>query len=208
MPKLAIIGAGGHGKVIADIALCSEKWDDIVFFDDAFPSISSIEHWRVQGNTEAFISAHTSFDGVVVAIGNNKIRLEIHNRLLDSNCNIVTLIHPHSVVSPFATIGAGTVIMAGAVVNPFATIGNTCVINTNSVVEHDCFLADAVHISPNVALGGGVKVGRYSWIGIGVSVKQLVTIGDHVIAGAGSVVIQDLIQPGTYIGCPAKSLIK
>jgi sugar O-acyltransferase (sialic acid O-acetyltransferase NeuD family) len=207
MGRLAIIGASGHGKVLADIAL-QISWNSVVFFDDAYPVITSIELWEVLGTTDDFIKSATEFDGVIIAIGNNKIRLQIQTRLTQANCNVVNLIHPHATVSQFVKLGIGNVIMAGAVINPFVTIGNACIINSNSVVEHDCILSDAVHLSPASALAGGCKVGMCSWLGIGAVTKQMLTIAEHVIVGAGASVVNDLTSSGTYIGAPARKMLK
>jgi sugar O-acyltransferase (sialic acid O-acetyltransferase NeuD family) len=208
MARLAILGASGHGKVVADAALSSKYWTDIAFFDDAFPESNKIEIWDILGNTQDLLAQLDMFDGVVVAIGNNVIRLSKQEILKCGGCRIVSIIHSSAVVSPFANIDAGTVVMAGAIVNAFSRIGKSCIINSNAVVEHDCKLSDGVHISPGAALAGAVSVGLCSWIGIGVSVKQLVSVGEDIIIGAGAVVTKDINTKGSYVGSPARKLIK
>lgn len=208
MATLAILGASGHGKVIADIALSSEHWSDVVFFDDAYPAFTEIECWSVQGNAQDLVTKAKKFAGVVVAIGDNAIRFEKQKLLVKSGFTLPIIIHPNAIVSPYACIGNGSVVMAGAVINPFATIGEACIINSNTVVEHDCVLANAVHISPSAVLAGGVQVGEFSWLGIGSCVKQLISIGEHVVVGAGSTVINNLESHKTYVGSPARVLIK
>lgn len=206
MKCLAIIGASGHGKVIADIALLT-GWESIVFFDDAFPTLSSLESWEVRGDTRDFINTASAYDGVVIAIGDNKTRLSLYHKLNDIDCNIVSLIHPKATISHFSSIGYGTVVMAGSVVSSCAVIGDVCIINSNSIVEHDCVLSDGVHLSPLAAIAGGCKIGKRSWIGIGAVVKQQLHIAENVIVGAGGVVINDLSSDNTYIGIPARILL-
>lgn len=205
MSKLAIIGASGHGKVLADIAL-QAGWSSVVFFDDAYPTLVSIELWDVLGTTSDFIKSANQFDGVIVAIGSNQVRLQIQTRLIQANCNVVNLIHPRSTISQFVKLGTGNVIMAGVVINPFVEIGDACIINSNAVVEHDCTLSNAVHLSPSSTLAGGCKVGLCSWIGIGAATKQMLTITDHVVVGAGASVVNNLTSSGTYIGVPARNI--
>jgi sugar O-acyltransferase (sialic acid O-acetyltransferase NeuD family) len=206
MAILAILGASGHGKVIADIALSSGEWTDIVFFDDAYPAVNKIEVWPVSGTSLELKAHHLEFDGVIVAIGDNQTRLLLQDQLYDYGCKIATLIHPNASVSQFATINSGSVIMPGAVVNAFSHVGLACIVNSNAVIEHDCYLESGVHISPNAALAGSVKIGCCSWIGIGSNIKQSVTIVGSVIIGAGSLVINDIHISGTYIGAPASLL--
>ncbi len=200
MKSIAILGASGHAKVVAEIAqLCG--YEKIVFFDDAK---NHIEHWEVKGNTQHLIAQLSNFNAFFVAIGNSKDRTEKTAILKSNGIDVVSLIHPLSILSQYAKIGAGTVIMAGSVVNAFANIGDDCIINTNSTVEHDCILANGVHISPNVAIAGGVSIGNGSWIGIGSSIKQNITIGQNVVVGAGSVVVDNLPNNTTAFGVPAK----
>mgnify|MGYP000586018273 CR=1 FL=1 len=204
MPVLAILGASGHGKVIAEAALLSGEWTDVVFFDDAYPSVKMIESWSVVGNTQNLIDQSSVYPGVVIAIGNNEIRLSKQAELLKQHCNIVSIIHPFAVVSPSSNISRGTVVLAGAIINPFCKIGEACILNTGATVDHDCRLSNGVHISPGVNLAGGVLVGRASWLGIGSCVKQQVSIGENVIVGAGAAVIGDTSDNCTLVGVPAK----
>ncbi|CAG34758.1 acetyltransferase [Desulfotalea psychrophila] len=206
MKKLAILGASGHGKVVADIALCS-GWDDVVFFDDAWPQKSSLGPWQIVGDSADLIGSLAQYQGCVVAIGDNIIRYQKQKVLMSVEADLVSLVHPRAVVSPYAILGVGTVVMAGAILNPFAQIGDACIVNTGAIVEHDCQLADAVHLSPQVALAGGVCVGVASWLGIGSSVKQLVNIGAHVMVGAGSVVLADIADNSVVAGVPARPLL-
>ncbi|WIH20124.1 acetyltransferase [Photobacterium damselae] len=205
MAKLAILGASGHGKVLADIALLT-GWTEIDFFDDRFPELNTLEQWHIVGNTKQLLQQLSNYDGVIIGIGNNKIRLEKQNQLSKLNAPLITLIHPCAVISNMSDIGLGSVVMANAVINPFAKIGQACIINTSATVDHDCILADGVHISPSGNLAGGVSVGINSWIGIGSNVIQLVTIGDNVIVGAGSTVIHSISSSQKVVGSPAKPM--
>jgi sugar O-acyltransferase (sialic acid O-acetyltransferase NeuD family) len=203
--ELVLVGASGHGKVVADIA--EQLGCTVSFYDDAYPSKTYIEHWPIHGTCADLIAlnnASVAFSNdVVVAIGNNEIRLQKIQLLKQNSFNIITLIHPTAVISKYAAIAQGTVIFAGAVINAFAKVGVGCIINTAAVVEHDCNIGDFSHICPKVALAGGVTVGSNSWVGIGSQVKHLVTIGDNCLIGAGSTVVKNIPSNVTALGSPA-----
>lgn len=203
MKRLAILGASGHGKVVADCAeLCG--WQEVSFFDDAWPSKHVNGHWPILGNTADLLRRVTEFDGVLVAIGNNAIRNSKLSTLLDVGARVPVLLHPCSVVSRYALLGAGSVVFAGAVVNVDCRIGTGAIINTGATVDHDCVLGNAVHVSPGANLAGGVSVGNHSWVGIGSSVRQLVRIGADVMIGAGAAVVSDIADACVVIGVPAR----
>lgn len=200
---LAILGASGHGKVLADIAELT-GWDKVVFFDDAWPETQRNGAWEVVGNTQKLLATLSDYNGVIVAIGNNSIRQSKFRQLKDAGAKIISLIHPSATVSRYSTIGPGSVVMAGAVINPFCTIGSGAIINTCSSVDHDCTLGDMVHICPGAKLAGGITVGDRAWVGIGSSVRQLISIGSDTLVGAGSVVVKDILENTTVMGVPAK----
>lgn len=205
MKRLAVLGASGHGKVVADAAILT-GWDEVVFFDDAYPDVLRNGSWKVHGNSAAMLSQMHEFDGVIVAIGNNRIRLEKLNELLACDAPVVTIQHPHASVSAHARIGRGTAILAGAVVNADTEVGLGGILNTLCSVDHDCSLGMAVHISPGAHLAGGVWVGDRTWLGIGCSVKQLVSLGADVVVGAGAAVVADVPDALTVVGVPARPL--
>ena len=204
MSTLLIVGAGGHGKVAAETAELLNRWDSIVFADDKFPELVSIGRWSVVSRTNFLDLGKKGFTDFVVAVGNNKTRLQIQRRLLDSGLAPVSITHPSSIISPTVTLGAGTVVFANVVVNADAVVGEACIINTAASVEHDCVLGDGVHISPGARLAGEVGVGSGSWLGIGSSVIQRVDIGQNVIVGAGAAVVSDIPDGVTAKGVPAR----
>ena len=205
MRRLAILGASGHGKVVADAAL-AEGWQSVAFYDDAWPAVAAVGPWPVVGRTVELLRDAAQLDGAVVGIGDNATRLAKQRDLLADGVVLASVVHPAAVVSPLAQVGEGSVIFAGAVVNPFARLGRGCIVNTGASVDHDCELADAVHVSPGAHLGGGVHVGEATWIGIGASVKHDLAIGAGVVVGAGAAVVNDIADGLTVMGVPAKPL--
>jgi sugar O-acyltransferase (sialic acid O-acetyltransferase NeuD family) len=205
MRRLAILGASGHGKVVAEAAECS-GWDAIAFFDDRWPSMQANRHWPVIGGTSELVDSITHYDGVVIAIGSNATRLDKFRQLASSGARLVSIVHPSAVVSTSAVLGIGSVVFAGAVINADARIGLAAIVNTGATVDHDCILGDAIHISPGVHLAGGVEIGDRSWIGIGSCVRQLVQIGADVIVGAGATVVRNVGDGLTVAGVPAAPL--
>ena len=197
MRALRIIGAGGHGRVLADIAQAM-GYRDIAFLDACFPDVTRSGAWDVIGTPADIDDADYA-----LGIGNNQIRISLLETI---PCTLVTLIHPSAVVSPHAHIGAGSVICAGAIVGPFATLGAGCIVNTGASVDHDCTLAEGVHVSPGARLGGGVTIGARTWIGIGAAVREYLTIGSDVMIGAGAALVRDVPDDKRMGGVPAKEL--
>lgn len=202
MKRLALLGASGHGKVVADAALAG-GWGAVEFFDDAWPQRQSNGHWPVTGDSTALLARLQEFQGVIVSIGDCAVRWAKHQTLQAAGAPLVTVVHPAAVVSPHAVLGAGTVLMAGAVVNIDAVVGQAGIINTGATVDHDCRLGDAVHICPGAHLSGNVQVGRGSWVGVGAAVKQGMILGERVMVGAGAVVVQAVPDGLTVVGNPA-----
>lgn len=202
MKQLAILGASGHGKVVADTAE-SIGWESVVFFDDKWPELEWNGIWPVVGNTQDLLAKLEKFSGVVVAIGNNHVRQQKILDLVKLNAKLVTLVHPTATVSKYATIGLGSVIFAGAIVAVDACVGVGAILNTACSVDHDCILGNSVHISPGARLAGGVTVGDLSWIGIGASVKQQIHIEGNAVVGAGAVVVRNVSAGQTVAGVPA-----
>lgn len=203
MKRLAVLGASGHGKVVADTAQCC-GWDEVDFFDDAWPGRTSNGNWLVVGDSATMYARLQNYQGVIVAIGNNVVRQAKLAALIDAAAPVVSLIHPAAVISRYASLGPGSVAFAGAVVNADAKIGFGAILNTGSSVDHDCVLGDTVHVSPGARLAGAVSVGERSWIGIGACVRQLIRIGSDVVVGAGAAVVNDVSDGVVVAGVPAK----
>lgn len=206
MKRLAILGASGHGKVVADTAECC-GWQAIEFFDDAWPGLQHNGPWPVSGDATALHESLNLFDGVVVAIGNNAIRYGKLLALEAAGASICSLVHPAATVSRYAMLERGTLVFAQAVINADVRIGLGGILNTGCSVDHDCVLGAAVHISPGARLAGGVIVGDLSWVGIGASVRQLVRVGSQVVVGAGAAVTTDVADALTVVGVPARALV-
>mgnify|MGYP004540562665 CR=1 FL=1 len=200
LKKLVIIGASGHGKVIADIAV-KNAYERIVFLDDdekrkecaGFPVVGKVSD----------IEEYQGWN-FIVAIGNPHIREKIFDEIEKNS--LALLIHPNSVVSRRVKIGRGTVIMAGAVINSDVVIGDGCIINTCSSVDHDCVISSFSHVSVGAHIAGTVSIGESTWIGAGATVSNNIKICDNCVIGAGAVVVRDISESGTYIGVPAKKL--
>ena len=204
MKKIAIIGASGHGKVVADIARLNQ-YEEIVFLDDN-PDIVECGTYKVVGTSQEFRNyAKRGYD-LIVAIGNAKIPQQIQEEIEDDGLCCTTLIHPSSVIAEHVEIGSGSVVMANAVINPSTKIGRGCIINTCASVDHDNQTADYVHVSVGAHLAGSVSVGERTWIGIGAVVSNNVEICGDCMIGAGGVVVKDIPENCTVVGNPAKPI--
>lgn len=198
MKRLAIIGASGHGKVIADIAV-KNGYEEIVFLDDN-PELKECAGFPVVGTSED-AAKYPDYD-IIVAIGNASIRKKMQQKVGEDR--LTTLIHPQSVISRRVTIGKGTVIMAGAIINSDTNIGEGCIINTGASVDHDCNIGDFVHVSVGAHVAGTVIIGNGTWIGAGATVSNNIEICEVCMIGAGALVIKNIKENGTYIGVPVK----
>ena len=202
--KLIIIGASGHGKVVADIAIKMNKWQSIAFLDDD-ESIKTSMGLEVIGKTADAFTYKDEAD-FFVAIGNNAVRERVQVKLIEQGLNVLSLIHPSAVIGTDVEIGIGTAVMAGVVINSSTRIGKGCIINTSASLDHDNVIEDYVHISPGVNIAGTVKVGKGSWIGIGSVISNNVNICSGCKVGAGAVVVKDITEPGTYVGIPVRKI--
>ena len=188
--NIVILGASGHGHVIADIVTASG--DTVLGFLDDDPSKD------VLGK----ISDYANFDNVEFVVGIGSI--DVRKRLSQLPLKWYTAIHPSAIISPSVRIGEGTVVMPNAVINSQSRIGKHCIINSGSIVEHDSEIGDYSHISVGAKLGGTVNIGKEVWIGIGSTISNNISVCDKCIIGAGAVVVKSITEKGTYIGVPAK----
>lgn len=202
MNTLIIIGAGGHGRVVADCAQASNKYKKIVFLDDCYPERTTNHSWEIIGKVDAFIE-HLNNAHFIVAFGNNVFRHTVLNKLKAANAHLTSLIHPNAYVSEHTTIGRGVVVFAQAVINIGTTIHDGCIINTAATVDHDCVIQNTVHISPGANIAGGVTIGERSWIGIGAVINECLTLATNTQIASGAAVIKNTEENTLYAGVPA-----
>ena len=204
--QVFVYGAGGHGKVVADILICNGETEFVGFVDDRDELVgTTVMGFPVVGNGE-WLREEAPNSRFAIAIGTGESRVQ---QLLAARCSrwgieILTLVHPAATVSRAARLGPGTVVMAGAIINPEATVGAGVIVNSAAVVEHDVEIGDYAHVAPNAAMGGGSRLGAFSHLGLGAAVIQSIRIGSHTIVGAGAVVVKNLPDDVVAMGVPAR----
>ena len=190
--RLAIIGAGGHGKVVGEIALLND-YNVIDFFDDSINKIKKYP-FKICGDLVKLKNNFKNYDFFFVAIGDNKVRYDKIFWLKKQKKNIISLIHPKSTISQFSSIEVGSCVMANAVINAGTIIKEGVIINTSSSIDHDCLIEDYAHVSPNCSLSGNVSIGKFTHLGTGTSVHPDINIGQNVKTGIGSKIYKDILN--------------
>lgn len=196
---LIIIGAGGHGRVVSEVASLN-GYREIAFLDDRL-----IGNESVIGKISDF-KAYIDTADFFVAVGDNRVRRSMFMMLSDNHAELVTIVHPNAVVSPTASVGRGVVVMAGAVINAGAKIGDGVIVNTCCSVDHDGELGAFCHVAVGAHLAGTCRIGENTFIGAGVTVINNIALCKDCTIGAGAVVIENIEERGTYVGVPARRL--
>ena len=204
MSALLVLGAGGNGRVIADIASDAGDWDRIAVLDDHQKAFEPDAHWEILGSCASLPEVASDFDALVIGFGDNTLRDEWFDRSRECGIEVATIIARSASVSSRASLGPGTVVMPQAAVNIGVSTGRCCLVNTGATIDHDCRLGDAVHVAPGAHLAGNVEVGDRTWIGIGASVRHGISIGRDVMVGAGAAVVLDLPDACSAMGVPAR----
>lgn len=198
---LLIVGAGGHGRVVADAALAQGAWDRVTATardlaadgGELLPGVPLLAPGQAVRGAQA----------VHVAIGSAAAR---ERETAAAGLPLATVIHPRASVSPHARLQAGCFVAAQAVVAPCASLGAGVIVNHGAVVDHDCTVGDFTHVAPGATLAGKVHVGRRVLVGAGARLLPGVRVGDDVVIGAGAVVHADIAAPGTYAGVPVRRI--
>jgi len=180
MKTLLILGAGGHGKSVAEAALLRGEWESVIFLDDAWPDVTEALGCKVVGKVADIAKVAGQCQGAIAAVGNNNVRQQWIGLIEQHGVALVSVVHPKAWISPTAQVGIGSAVMAGAVVGTASSVGRGVIINSNATVDHDVVMADLSHIGVGVQLAGGVKVGERAWLQAGSS------CGYHVVVEAGA----------------------
>lgn len=197
---LYVIGAGGHARVVIQLARACGYTVVGVLDDDSKLAGNDILGVPVIGPASQFANNDTP---AVIAIGSNAVREKLDRELGRS---WATLIHPSAIVDDTAVIGEGAVVMAGAIVQADAIIGRHAIVNTRASVDHDCHLGDFAHVCPGVTLPGNVQVETGAMLGAGATAIPGVSIGAWAVIGAGSTVVKSVSSDITVVGTPARPL--
>lgn len=136
--------------------------------------------------------------------GTSSLRKRLYENLVTHNAIKVATVSSCAAVSPFSSIGAGSIVLEGATINANASIGNNVIVNTRAIIEHDSYIGNHSHISTGAIVNGGVQVGENCMIGSGSIILQGIKIVANTTIAAGSVVTKDITIAGTWIGTPAK----
>jgi sugar O-acyltransferase (sialic acid O-acetyltransferase NeuD family) len=204
--RVVVFGAGGHGKVVADIVLAAGRCEVVGFLDDR-PGLrgSAVLGLPVLGDA-AWLEQEAARGPIAVAlgVGANLARRAVAERCERRGAALLVAVHPRATVASSARLAPGAVVMAGAVVNPDAAIGRGAIVNSSAVVEHDVVVGDWAHLSPGAATGGAARIGALAFLGLGAVVLPGVSVGDRAVVGAGAIVLRDVPEGVTVVGVPAR----
>ena len=203
--KLVVIGAGGHAKVAIDVARAA-GWLPVVALDPVGPGRFCADVPVIGSDSEATSVFANGVRFALLALGSNRLRLRIGEQLEQIGFVCPPILHPQAVVSSYAKIDNGTIVMPHATINSHARIGRFAIVNTGAIIEHDCPVADGAHIAPRSVLGGTVSIGREVLFGIGSVARPGSSVGDGATVGAGSVIIEPVDANEMVVGAPARPI--
>ena len=204
---IGVWGASGHALVVCSIISMCGQHEVVGLIDDANPERKGemLGGKLILGGREVLLDLKKrGIQHVALGLGHCSARVDIAGLLRENEFQIVTLVHPNAVIAESATLGEGTVVLAGAIIDPECNVGRYAIVNNSAVICHESTIDDGVHICPGVSIGGKVRVGSCSWIGIGSCITDRVRIGARSYIGAGSVVTKDIPGGSLAYGSPAK----
>ena len=196
MKRLLIVGAGGHGRSVAEAVLAAGRYKLVGFVDDAAPGLQHVWDLPVFGATADLARYREHADAAVVAIGNNRLREALQHTLYAAGFELATVVHSHAMVSPRAVIGAGCAIMAGAIVGTGAQLGAGVIVNCGAVIDHDGRVDDFGHLGVNAAMSGGSVLGRGAWMQAGSVLGYGAMIEAGKVLGPGEAVNKTINRNG------------
>lgn len=183
---LLILGAGGHGKAVAEAALLSGSWQQILFIDDRWPALQESFGLPVISDVAGLARCVEKAQGAIAAVGNNEVREQWCKAIEQAGIKLVSVVHPRAYVSASVVLGAGTAVMALAVIGVDAQVGRAAIINANATLDHDAVLGDFGHLGVGVQIAGGVRVGARAWLQAGCSAGYNVVVHDAENIPAGT----------------------
>ena len=185
MHDLMILGAGGHGRTLCEMARLL-GYADIVFLDEN-PSLCHETNKLIIGKISELPLHINAANNVVIGIGNNKVRKQLYQQLICLGMQPVTLIHPFAFASPSASISVRSVVLAGAVVGANATLGAGTIVNSHSTLDHDSILGDFAHLGVGVHLAGSAEIGKSAFLQAGTVGGYNAKVDDYSVCSAGTI---------------------
>lgn len=207
---LILLGGGGHCKSCIDVIEAEDKYSIKGIIDAHLTTDSTILGYTVMGGDELIPSLVKQGYTFLITVGQIKsaaIRERLFNQLIALNAKIATVVSPNAYISKHTQIGVGTIVMHGVMINSSVTIGQNTILNTKSLLEHDVSVGSHTHISTGATINGSVTIGERVFVGSNATIANNISLGNDIVIGAGSVVIQSIINQGTYVGNPC-SVIK
>jgi UDP-N-acetylbacillosamine N-acetyltransferase len=199
---LVIFGFGGHARSVADIAL-TLGIKSLIFVDEAAKAGESLWGFPV---CKTFDDPLPDGWQTFAASGDNQARKAQVATIRGRSWPLATLIAPTATIGRESNVSDGGFVAHHAHIGPLSQIGTSCIINTGAVVDHECMIGDYTHVSVNSTVAGRCRLGSLVFLGAGAVVIDKVSVGDSITVGAGSVVVEPLVEPGTYVGAPARSI--
>lgn len=208
MQNVVVFGASGHGSVVLDCIEKEAKYKVVGFVDSFEEKGTKVSGLTVLGSEYdlPFLIEKYQLHGGVIAVGDNWTRSVVVDKVLKiaPEFNFISVIHPSAELGKSVQIGVGSVVMPGVTINANTVIGSHCILNTNSSLDHDGFMCDFSSLAPNVCVGANFILGRGSAICLGANIIESITIGEHSVIGAGSLVVGNIADYVLVYGAPAK----
>ena len=179
--RVIVIGAGGHGRSVAEAVLLLGRDELVGFVDDGADANAKVWTYPILGRTDSLHTLREHADAVVVAIGNNTVREKLHARAREVGFELLSVIHPTAFVSPTAALGSGCAVMAGAVVGTEAHLGEGVIVNCGATVDHHCRVDAFGHLGVNACMAGGSVLGHRAWMQAGAAMGYCVKIADDTV---------------------------